>query len=201
MKIKAAAHYGGKLSVILVSPWVPWCLIFMFLMNFLFWNIRGVGKREKTTSIGNLVVKNKISFMGLVETKHLKSLHCRMRRMWGNDDFDFCEVFANDNYAGGIVAVWDPDCFVVHNKFLGERWIVLEGCIKKSTFDCCVGVVYGPNDRVSRNFLFEELKNVVLSINKPMFLLGDFNTILHTRERVGTFKYDLSMHDFFSLDS
>lgn len=49
--------------------------------------------------------------------------------MWGNDDFDFCEVFANDNHTGGIVVVWDPGCFVVNQKHLGDHWILLEGSL------------------------------------------------------------------------
>lgn len=143
-------------------------------MNFLFWNIRGIGKGEKTTTIRSLVSENKISFMGLVETKHRNSIRARLQRLWGNDDFDACEVFANENHAGGIIAVWDPEFFVVHNKFLGDRWIILEGCINHSMFECCVGVIYGPNDRCGRNLMFGELKNIVASINKPVLFLGVF---------------------------
>lgn len=165
-------------------------------MNFLFWNLRGIGKGEKTSSVRKLVMENKISCMGIVETKHKNSLRGRMRRMWGHDGFDLCEVFANENFAGGLVVVWDPSCFEVIYKHHGERWIILEGCIKANGFVCCVGVIYGPNDRVGRSILFEELKNTLLSINKPMLLLGDFNTILHPSERIGIFRCEASMRDF-----
>ena len=43
-------------------------------MNYLFWNIRGIGKGEKSISIRNLVEKKNISFMGVVETKHRRSI-------------------------------------------------------------------------------------------------------------------------------
>lgn len=147
------------------------------------WNIRGLGKGEKIATIRGLVLENKISFMGLVETKHRRPIRSRVRRIWGNDNFDVCEVFANDNLAGGIVTVWDPEYFVVNSKFVGDRWIILDGCIKHFMFECCVGVVYGPNDRVGRSLFFDEIKNVVLPINKPMLFLGDFNTILDPIER------------------
>ena len=50
-------------------------------MNCLFWNIRGIGKGEKTVSIKTLVHKNKIAFMGLVETKHRKPFKSRLKRL------------------------------------------------------------------------------------------------------------------------
>ena len=59
-------------------------------MNCLFWNIRGVGKGEKALTIRSIVKKKKITFMGLVETKHRKKFQPRMKRLWGNDDYDFC---------------------------------------------------------------------------------------------------------------
>lgn len=43
-------------------------------MNFLFWNIRGLGKGKKVMTIRKLVEKNKITFMGLVETNNRKSI-------------------------------------------------------------------------------------------------------------------------------
>lgn len=61
---------------------------FIFSMDFLFWNIRGLGKGEKVATINKLIKQNNISFLGLVEMKHRKTLKCRMRRIWGNDDFD-----------------------------------------------------------------------------------------------------------------
>lgn len=55
-------------------------------MNCLFWNIHGIRKGEKSMSIRNIVDKKKVTFMGLVETKHKRLIGCRMKRMWGSDD-------------------------------------------------------------------------------------------------------------------
>ena len=64
---------------------------------------RGIGKGEKTMSIRSIVKKRNIAFMGLVETKHRKPFKPRMKRLWGNDEYDVCEVFASDTGSGGIV--------------------------------------------------------------------------------------------------
>ena len=116
--------------------------------------------------------------------------------MWGNDEYDICEVYASDTNGGEVIAAWDTKTFRVSNKHTGNRWILLEGCIIKFNFDCCVGVIYGYNDRVERYALFEKLKQMVIGINKPILLLGDFNVSLHSGERVGTFRCDRSMRYF-----
>ena len=150
-------------------------------MDCLFWNIRGIGKGEKILTIRKLVEKKKITFMGLVETKHRNSLRHRLKRIWGNDEYDLCEVFASDTYSGGVIAVWDKKTFTVSNKHTGNRWILLEGCIDNYNFECCVGVMYGHNHREGRYGLLEEVKRLVVNINKPILFSGRFQC--HTTRR------------------
>ena len=57
-------------------------------------------------------------------------------------------------------------------------------------------MINGYNDRAGRLQLFEEIKHRVLTINKPILLIGDFNVILHPRERTGTFRCDRSTREF-----
>ena len=147
-------------------------------------------------SIRNIVGKRKISFLGLVETKHRRSIRIRMKRIWGNDEFDICEVFANDTNGGGVIASWDKNTFSVSNKHSRNRWILLKGFIKSHNLQCCVGVIYGQNDRVQRQALFEEIRHKVEAINIPILLMGDFNVVLNAGERIGSFRCDRSMREF-----
>ena len=126
--------------------------------------------------------------MGLVETKHRNSIQYRLKRMWGNEEFDFCEVFASDMYGCGVIAVWDTNTFTA--------LILLEGKIIEHNFECCVGVIYGHNDRIRRSALFEEVKRKLESINKLILLMGDFNVTLHAWERIGTSTCNRSMSEF-----
>ena len=165
-------------------------------MNCLFWNIRGIGKGEKIVTIRRLIDTHKISFLDLVETKHKRTFTSRIKRMWGNDDYDMCEVYTSDTNGGGIVAIWDTTTLRVTKKLCGDRWILVEGCIINANFECTIDVIYGPNDRAGRLHVFTEIKSAIISIKKPSLLLGDFNVILHSWERKGTFTCVRSTNEF-----
>ena len=134
--------------------------------------------------------------MGLVERKHRKPFQSRLKRLWGNDEYDFCEIFASNTNSGGIIAVWDKQSFNASVKHTGCRWVLIEGCIKNYNFECCVGVIYGHNDRLGRLAMFDEIKAKVVNINKPILLMGDFNVILHSGERTGAVTCARSMRHF-----
>jgi reverse transcriptase-like protein/endonuclease/exonuclease/phosphatase family protein len=165
-------------------------------MNMLCWNVRGLGRGEKCIGIRKLISRCRASLVGLVETKHRHSFDRRVRRMWGSDDFDWCESLASETHSGGLLAIWNPNMFSVSHRIIGDRWIILEGCLLDGNFNCCVGITYGPNNREGRNSMYESLKEVLGSIGKPILLLGDFNEILHPQERQGQFRYEASMRDF-----
>ena len=134
--------------------------------------------------------------MGLVETKHKNSFKSRIRRIWGNDDYNFCEAFASDTNSGGIVVVWDKHSFTASTKHGGNRWILVEGSIVKENFQCCIGVIYGHNDRIQRLAMFDEFQHRASNINKPLLVMGDFNVVLHSGERTGLSLCGRSMQDF-----
>ena len=134
--------------------------------------------------------------MGLVETKHKKSFKARLKRLWGNDEYDFCESFASDTNSGGIVAVWDKNSFCASITHVENRWILIEGSMIKENFECCIGVIYGNNDRIGRLTMFDEFQQKARNVNKPMLVMGDFNVVLHSGERTGVNSCVRSMQDF-----
>ena len=134
--------------------------------------------------------------MGLVETKHKKSFKPRMKRLWGNDEYDFCEALASDTNSGGIVVIWDKHSFTASAKYGGDRWILVDGCMAKENFQCCIGVIYGHNDRLGRLAIFDEFQQRATNIGKPLLVMGDFNVVLHPGERSGVSSCARSMNDF-----
>ena len=75
------------------NPFRVGVFVLFFFMNCLCWNIRGIGKGEKTVSIRKLVETNSIRFMGLVETKHRKTISNRLRRIWEMKNMIYVKSF------------------------------------------------------------------------------------------------------------
>ena len=119
-----------------------------------------------------------------------------MKRLWGCDEYDWCESLASETHSGGIFVVWDPSKFNVSQKHIRDRWTMLEGCINSVSFMCSVGVIYSPSDILGRSLMYEFLKSLIQSINKSLLLLSDFSEILHPSERIGQFRYDLGVKEF-----
>lgn len=165
-------------------------------MNLLLWNVRGLGRGEKCITIRNLIRMHKVAFLGLVETKHRNSFQSRVRRMWGNDSFDWCESLASETSSGGLLAIWDPTVFCAAQSYVGDRWIVLEGVMVKVNYNCCIGFVYGPCDIEGRSIFFESIRCLLQNINKPLLVMGDFNEVLKPSERLGQIRYDRGMRVF-----
>lgn len=44
--------------------------------------------------------------------------------------------------------------------------------------------------------MYESMTEILVSVDKPILLMGDFNEVLHPDERTGSFRYDSSMRDF-----
>lgn len=68
--------------------------------------------------------------------------------------------------------------------------------MSKGSFSCCVGVVYGPCDRVGGYNFFESLRVLLRSIRKPLLMMGDFNEVLKSSERLGQIRYDRGIREF-----
>ena len=85
-------------------------------MHLLTWNIRGIKTSEKLPIIKRIITQNTISFLGLVETKHKVSFSNKLRRIWANNDCDWCESLAAPG-VGSIIIIWDIGVFVAMNRF------------------------------------------------------------------------------------
>ena len=59
--------------------------------------------------------------MGLVETKHRKTIKRRVKRLWGSDDYEWCESLATETYGGDIISVWDLGKFNISHKHIAEH--------------------------------------------------------------------------------
>lgn len=166
------------------------------MINVGSWNIRGLGKGPKFAPIGQFIASNHISIVGLLETKHMTIDKRTVRRIWGNYEFKWVDSPASEGGRGGIVLIWDPNCFVCKTIYKKDRWIVLGGNISQLDWDCYVGFIYGGNDCGERKTIYEEIRQWRAINSRPLLFLGDFNEVLQLGERAGQQRINGSMKDF-----
>lgn len=101
-----------------------------YSMNFLTWNVRGLGNPIKIPKIRKLIVSKSIDFIGLTETKLAHYDHFFVSRIWDSPTtaYEYCP--GTSSHSGGILAIWSTESFCVANIIKGSRWIVLEGSVR-----------------------------------------------------------------------
>ncbi|TYJ44819.1 hypothetical protein E1A91_A02G010600v1 [Gossypium mustelinum] len=95
-------------------------------MKIVSWNIRGLGTNGKVEVINRLVKIQGANVCFLQETKLVNVSEVFVRRIWGDDNFDFRFVAAVGR-SGGLITIWDKSSFIMKKEYRSNRFIVLEG--------------------------------------------------------------------------
>ncbi|XP_062113962.1 uncharacterized protein LOC133824968 [Humulus lupulus] len=96
--------------------------------------------------------------------------------------------FTNNNPwldKGRIVVAWQPSSFDLDIRFCSDQMIHGIGLSKQCKARFSITIVYGFNEDRKRKKLWEDLKEVLAQVQGPWLLIGDFNDILVSNERVG----------------
>lgn len=75
-------------------------------MNLLSWNVRQLGGHGKIGSIRKLVMEMRVTFLGSSKTKTKDLVERRVRKLWGDDNFGWATMDANDQGGGGLLCIW-----------------------------------------------------------------------------------------------
>ena len=151
-------------------------------MNFMCWNVRGVGSGNKVGTIKEWVRKEKIRLLGLVETKKKDCNYQLIRNIWGTDDANLANIDAIQ-LRGGIICIWDKSLLTGERVVKGERWMCVCGFAQDLRMEVAVVIVYGYHDCASKRSMWEELIELKSSITAALMVMGDFNEIRHPIER------------------
>ncbi|OMP03932.1 reverse transcriptase [Corchorus capsularis] len=88
----------------------------------------------------------------------------------------------------------------IHNGYSSslrnERYIICAGFMKRVGFHCAIVNVYALNDEEGRVLLWNELKDLKEQFDLPRIIGGDFNAVLHTKERQGRDENSLGTRSF-----
>ncbi|CAH9148298.1 unnamed protein product [Cuscuta epithymum] len=156
------------------------------LMNFktVVWNVRGLNKPSKHSTISRFINLNNACLVCLLETKMIlnkfKNLVSNKWPFWSYEtNFDLIE-------GSRMAVMWDPN--LLHCTLLElDRQYMHFKCICRTTHSIFfVTFVYPLYTVLERKCLWEHLATIGDQIKDPWFVAGDFNCICSPNERVGS---------------
>ncbi|KAL4353131.1 hypothetical protein GQ457_06G018130 [Hibiscus cannabinus] len=152
--------------------------------SFLSWNTRGLGRPEKLRSVVSTMKECKVRVVFLQETK-ISVLKPGFKSRLCGQTFRGFEFSPSNGASGGLITLWDTDFFSIECQVIKDRFIVLVGTIVRLKLKCGLVNIYAPNDQVARVNFFDFLSDTISSIQVPVFVGGDFNTVKSREEKVG----------------
>ncbi|XP_025607714.1 uncharacterized protein [Arachis hypogaea] len=148
--------------------------------------------------VNELKKKHRLDMLGLIETKKQVVTRFDVIRLWGQDGTGW-EFVGSYGAAGGLLLIWDESVFKKNNCYKGKRWLCVEGILVKNNYNCAIFLVYDVHNRDAKLQVWEELSYMAGLCQVPNCYMGDFNEIMHVKERQGTDVLPRSAKEFRSL--
>ncbi|XP_021996145.1 uncharacterized protein LOC110893344 [Helianthus annuus] len=151
-------------------------------MNFLSFNVRGIGGMEKQRWVKNLKSKHGISFMAIQETKVSSVSSDAVAGFWGNRSFGF-ESVDSVGLSGGLLCIWDLSVFRLSSVVKNRNFLQITGQLTGSGLLLSFINVYAPQSVVAKKSLWDELSQVISAWDGLCVMTGDFNAVRFREER------------------
>lgn len=168
-------------------------------MKILSWNVRGLGRVDRRSSVKELLRLKRVDMVLLQETKRSSIDVSVVRSLWPIDSLEFM-VVDMDGSSGGLLCIWNPEVFSLQECCCSRSFILLAG-IMQSSINCVVCNIYAPNDDLKMRRLWGTLSNLKSSFPDPWCLGGDFNEIKNISERKWCIRRDRGIGEFGNLIS
>ena len=143
-------------------------------MIFASWNVRGLNKRSHKKEVINFIQQNKVSLIGLVETK-VKSMNFQKITRRINKHWQWRNNISH-HYNGRIIIGWDMNIWDVTICDVSAQHITCKVKFLDNDTKFLVTFVYAYNEGCDRIPLWNYIST--LNYTEPWCLLGDFNSIL-----------------------
>ncbi|XP_062088459.1 uncharacterized protein LOC133795020 [Humulus lupulus] len=151
--------------------------------RILSWNVRGINSQHKHREIKHLILSKNVGLVSLLETKvknkNMGSMYTSLFSGW---------CFTNNNPLidkGRIIIAWNPRVFSLDVRLCSTQLIHCLVQFPNRARRFMITFVYGFNDELSRDQLWNDLQELAVDITDPWMVIGDFNEILSLHERIG----------------
>nr|GEZ05225.1 RNA-directed DNA polymerase, eukaryota [Tanacetum cinerariifolium] len=147
--------------------------------------ISGLGSKTKKDWIKELNNKNKVNFLSIQETKMDCISDMEVKALWGNRKFEFIisETVGN---SGGILCVWDPSYFHKEHHIISDNFVALYGSWIPKKEKIILISIYAPQSIMSKRVLWEYVASLISRWDGHCLVLGDFNEVRCSGDRMGT---------------
>ncbi|XP_019450694.1 PREDICTED: uncharacterized protein LOC109352963 [Lupinus angustifolius] len=147
--------------------------------------MRGLGGGVKKRGVRELILNNKVDFIAIQETK-LQVVNNRLcYSLWGNHDCDW-DFVPSLSRSGGILSIWNASKFQKTSVVHRAGFLAVLGKWTQSLDVYCIVNVYSPCVLSLKLKLWEDLVKLKSDIGDAIWcVMGDFNDIRHSSERVG----------------
>lgn len=164
-------------------------------MNYLSVNIRGTGVDGKDAWVRDMVKANEVDFLVMQETKTQGLDRQCVERFWGRGSFEF-EVVDPTGLSGGLVSIWDSNGFVKDRVVKNRNFLLVGGRLRKENIQVNVVNIYGPKSRAQKAAVWQALKALMAGSVDYWVLMGDYNTVRSSEERLNTGFNEAMARDF-----
>lgn len=148
------------------------------------WNVRGANGSVARSNIRKLVSQSKANILFLQETKCSSWSDLLMNSIWDSNIYEW-EVVNSTGNSGGLLIFWKKSLLTVEQVTCSSCWIWCKGKVN-GEYPVNLINVYGPHDPLEKSVFWNHLRNIVsASIDEPLCILGDFNSIRSKEDREG----------------
>ena len=154
-------------------------------MNIITYNARGLGRGVKWPAIRRMVNKHHADMLCIQESKKEMVDRSLCQAVWGDSEVQW-EAQPATNTAGGILCLWSEKYFRLERKINGFGYIMLSGKWIQEDLSLNIVNIYSPCDIQRKHVLWETILQLKNHNQGGLWcILGDFNSIRNSSERVG----------------
>jgi hypothetical protein len=149
------------------------------------WNIWGLNSPQKQKIIRDWTIHHRLGIIGLLETKVVS---VNMEAVVTKLQLPAWNFLSNVNSSPScrVMVGWDPAIFCISCLHSSDQWVTCDVTTLATNTAFRVTFVYGLNTPAGRELLWTYMKHQApLFSSSPWIILGDFNAILRSSNRIG----------------
>nr|GEY46032.1 RNA-directed DNA polymerase, eukaryota [Tanacetum cinerariifolium] len=154
-------------------------------MNIISLNIQGLGHKTKKEWVKELNLKHKVNFLALQETKIDRITHMDVKCIWGNFNYNFVTSDSFGN-SGGILCIWEYNVFTKDHVTISDNFMAIYGLWNSNKSLVLFVVVYAPQSIALKRVLWEYISLLISRWDGETIVMGDFNEVRSSDERLGS---------------